>query len=158
VKAICDAALSSKAMPRLRRVELNGNKFSEEDPNVEKVREMLAGRKESAGEEYPEVDEDDEEAWGLDELDELDDEDEDDDEEDGEDAQEEDEFDGKEGKVLKEADEAESEPVSQKKDPDVEEIAASCSPMSGRRGVLGIHWVVWKTGDGRLSALEIPLI
>jgi len=123
VKAICDAALSSKAMPRLRRVELNGNKFSEEDPNVEKVREMLAGRKESAGEEYPEVDEDDEEAWGLDELDELDDEDEDDDEEDGEDAQEEDEFDGKEGKVLKEADEAESEPVSQKKDPDVDELA-----------------------------------
>ncbi|KAK0901437.1 Ran GAP Rna1 [Friedmanniomyces endolithicus] len=124
VKAICDAALSSKAMPRLRRVEFNGNKFSEEDPNIEKVREMLAGRKESAGEEYPEVNEDDEEAWGLDELDELDDEDEDDEEEDGgEDAQEEDELDGKEEKVLKEADETESEPVSQKKDPDVDELA-----------------------------------
>jgi len=126
VKAICDAATSSKAMPRLRRVELNGNKFSEEDSNVEKMREMLAGRKESAGQEYPGVDEDDEEAWGLDELDELDDEDEDDEEdEDGEDVEKEegDELDGKEEKVLKEADEAEQEPVSQKKDPDVDELA-----------------------------------
>ncbi|KAK3670592.1 Ran GAP Rna1 [Recurvomyces mirabilis] len=78
VKAICDAALHDTALPRLRRVELNGNKFSEEDPNVEKLQELLSARKEDAEQKYPGIDVDDDDAWGVDELDELDDEDEDD--------------------------------------------------------------------------------
>ncbi|KAK4560615.1 Ran GAP Rna1 [Recurvomyces mirabilis] len=118
VKAICDAALHDTALPRLRRVELNGNKFSEEDPNVEKLQELLSARKEDAEEKYPGVDVDDEDAWGVDELDELDDEDEDDEEDEVAD-----EEDDQEEKILKEADQAEEEPVSQKKDKDVDELA-----------------------------------
>ncbi|TKA82766.1 hypothetical protein B0A55_01101 [Friedmanniomyces simplex] len=123
VQAICDAALSSKAMPRLRRVELNGNKFSEEDPMIEKLQELLSSRKESEGKKYPDLDEEDEDAWGLDELDELDDEDEDEDEDEEADGQEADEVEAEEEKVLKEADEAENEPVSQKQDKEVDELA-----------------------------------
>lgn len=121
VKAICDAAASEKAMPRLRRVELNGNKFSEEDSNVEKLQELLSERKSSADleKDYPGVDPDDEDAWGLDELDEL----EDDDEDEDEDEVEADEDEDAEERVVKEADQAEDEPVSQKKDKDVDELA-----------------------------------
>ncbi|KAK3110284.1 Ran GAP Rna1 [Teratosphaeriaceae sp. CCFEE 6253] len=132
VHTLVSAALSKEALPRLRRVELNGNKFAEEDPEVEKLRELLERRKEEAGETYTEVDAEDEDAWGLDELDELDDEDEDEEEdaggkEDQEDEEDEEEVgdvsEAAEEKILKEADQAESEPVSQKQDKDVDELA-----------------------------------
>ncbi|KAF7191354.1 Ran GTPase-activating protein 1 [Pseudocercospora fuligena] len=114
LKAISEAAQGS-ALPRLRRVELNGNKFAEEDPSIEKLREVLETRKEEKAEEYPGVDEDDEDNWGIDELDELDDDDEED--------EEEDEIEDEEEKVVKDADTAEDEPVAAKKDKVVDELA-----------------------------------
>ncbi|KAF2025816.1 ran GTPase activating protein 1 [Setomelanomma holmii] len=69
------ATAASSSLPALRRVELNGNKFDEEHPSIEKLREVLEARKEESGER-----EDDEEYWGLDELDELESEDEDEEE------------------------------------------------------------------------------
>ncbi|EME50341.1 hypothetical protein DOTSEDRAFT_77372 [Dothistroma septosporum NZE10] len=122
LKAISDAASHGTALPRLRRVELNGNKFSEEDASIETLRELLEKRKEESADDYPRVDEDDEDAWGLDELDELDDEDED--EEDGEE-DDDDEEEAKEEKIIDEADAAESQPVSQKQDKDVDDLAAA---------------------------------
>ena len=67
VKGLADA---HEKLPALRRVELNGNRFNEDDEGVEKLREVLEARKEKADG----VGEDDEECWGLDELDELEDE------------------------------------------------------------------------------------
>lgn len=117
LKALSDAAATESALPRLRRVELNGNKFAEEDPSIENLKELLDKRKEDGVETYPGVDEDDEDSWGLDELDELDDEDED--EEDEDEAEE----DAEEEKIVKDADAAEDEPVSGKKDTDVDDLA-----------------------------------
>lgn len=116
LKAIVAAAKSS-ALPRLRRVELNGNKFNEDDTLLEELRDVLSSNKEKHADSYHGVDEDDEEAWGIDELDDLEDEDEDeeDDAEDEEDAEEE--------SIVKQADEAESQPVAQEKDKEVDDLA-----------------------------------
>ena len=116
VKAIVDAATSTTALPRLRRVELNGNKFPEEDPNIEKLSELLSARKEEKASEYPEVDEDDEDAWGVDELDELE-------EEDSEDEASEAEEDAEEEKIVKDAEAAETQPVNQVKDNEIDDLA-----------------------------------
>ncbi|KAF2214616.1 hypothetical protein CERZMDRAFT_116812 [Cercospora zeae-maydis SCOH1-5] len=116
LKAISDAAAGS-ALPRLRRVELNGNKFAEEDASVESLRGILEKRKEDDAAEYPGVDEDDEDAWGVDELDELEDEDSDDE------ADEDDELEAEEEKVVKDADAAEAQPVAQQQDADVDNLA-----------------------------------
>lgn len=117
LKAIADAATTTFALPRLRRVELNGNKFSEEDPSIEKLQEVLSTRKEESASEYPGVDEDDEDAWGVDELDELED---DEDEEEDDEAEEVDE----EGeKVVKDAETAEDEPVALEQDKEVDDLA-----------------------------------
>jgi len=116
--AILQAAKTS--LTKLKRVELNGNYFSEEDPSVEALGELLSDRREEAGGDA------DDESWGLDELDELDedeaedddgDEDEDVDEDDGDDVED------KADKELKMVDQAENENVSQKKDADVDELA-----------------------------------
>jgi Ran GTPase-activating protein 1 len=117
IKALTDAATSTSALPRLRRVELNGNKFSEEDPNIEILQTLLSKRKDESAADYHHVDEDDEDAWGMDELDELDDEDED--EEDEEEIEEQEEAE----KVVKDAEVAENEPVAQEKDKEVDELA-----------------------------------
>lgn len=117
LKAIANAATTTSALPRLRRVELNGNKFSEEDPSIEKLQELLSTRKEESASEYPGVDEDDEDAWGVDELDELED---DEDEEEDDEAEEVDE----EGeKVVKDAETAEDEPVALEQDKEVDDLA-----------------------------------
>ncbi|GAB1731800.1 hypothetical protein NU195Hw_g1480t1 [Hortaea werneckii] len=115
LKALADA---SKALPRLRRVEVNGNKFAEEDPSVEVLREVLSRRKENAAEEFPGVDEEDEEAWGVDELDEL--EEDSDEEEEGDEVEDE-----EEEKVVKDSDAAEQEPVAERKDKEVDELASA---------------------------------
>lgn len=120
LQALADAA-SGSGLPRLRRVELNGNRFSEEDTNVEKLQSILARRKDHHADEYPGVDEDDEDAWGLDELDELEDEDEDDEEEEEEEmanhpADEEE-------SITRDADLAEQEPVAQVEDAQVDDLA-----------------------------------
>ncbi|KAH0268092.1 ran GTPase activating protein 1, partial [Aureobasidium melanogenum] len=112
IEALCKVAQTSD-LPALQRVELNGNKFSEDDSNVEALKTLLDERRE---ENAPDADEDDE-TWGIDELDDLeeDSDDEDEDQDDDEDAEEE--------RVLKQADQAESENVAQEKDNSVDELA-----------------------------------
>lgn len=117
LKALAEAG-SGSGLPRLRRIELNGNKFSEEDTNIEKLVDILAKRKQEHADEYPDVDEYDEDAWGVDELDELDDEDDDDDED-----EEEAEIEDAEEKIVKDADLAEEQPVQQVQDSEVDELA-----------------------------------
>ncbi|GAB7364483.1 hypothetical protein MBLNU230_g5293t1 [Neophaeotheca triangularis] len=119
LKVLAEAVELETPLPRLRRVELNGNKFNEEDPNIEKLQLALAKRKDNAATAFPGVDEEDEEAWGLDELDELEDEDSDEDEE--EEAEEEE--DAEEAKVVQDAEKAENEKVAQKKDQGVDALA-----------------------------------
>ncbi|KAK3718589.1 Ran GAP Rna1 [Vermiconidia calcicola] len=118
LQALTEAATGS-GLPRLRRIELNGNKFNEDDSNIEKLQSILGKRKDEHAADYPDVDEDDEDAWGVDELDELEDEDEDEEEEDQAEAEEEDE----EEKIVKDAEIAENEPVVQVKDKEVDELA-----------------------------------
>ncbi|MCJ1227499.1 hypothetical protein MMC12_004155 [Toensbergia leucococca] len=96
----------------LRRVELNGNRFSEDEGAVEELRVLLEGRRGKEGEEGE---------WGLDELSDLEEEsDGDDGEEEGENEEEEEEE--REG-VLKDAEREEESTVSQKKDKDVDALA-----------------------------------
>ncbi|KAF6232973.1 hypothetical protein HO173_008818 [Letharia columbiana] len=108
---------------KLRRVELNGNKFSEDDEPVEGLRLLLEERKEKAG--------DAEGEWGLDELSDLeeesDEEDEDEDEDDDDEAEreEQEEAEHKREGILKDADQEEAQKVSQKKDDDVDALADS---------------------------------
>ncbi|KAJ5885129.1 Ran GTPase-activating protein 1 [Penicillium taxi] len=111
VKAFANAAKTS--LPNLRRVELNGNIFNDEDDSIVALRELLEARQEEHG-----TDEDAEDAWGVDELDELESEDEDESEED-----EEEEEEHKAEKDLKDTDLAEAENVAQKSDKDVDDLA-----------------------------------
>jgi Ran GTPase-activating protein 1 len=118
------ASATSSALPALRRVELNGNKFTEEDPSIEKIREVLDSRKEESGEH-----EDDEEYWGVDELDELesddeDDEEHDDDEEHGDGDEEEGvEVEARAARQIIDDHRAEESNVSQKEDKKVDDLA-----------------------------------
>lgn len=115
VKALLQAA--REGLPKLRRVELNGNKFEEEDPSVEDLAALLSERKDEHGK-----DDDPDDHWGLDELDELEGEDEDEDEEDDLEEELEEEEEARE-RILREADEAEEAKVSLKKDEEVDELA-----------------------------------
>ncbi|KAH0291348.1 RNI-like protein [Aureobasidium namibiae CBS 147.97] len=113
VEALCKVG-QTDALPALQRVELNGNKFSEEDTNVEALKSLLDERRE---ENAPDADEDDE-TWGIDELDDLEEDSDDEDEGDHDD-----DDDAEEEQVLKQADRAESENVAQEKDKSVDELA-----------------------------------
>lgn len=120
VKADCVKALAhaaKTALPALRRVELNGNIFSDEDANITALKELLEGRQEEHG-----TDDDPEDMWGVDELDELESEDEDEEDED-EEEEEEDEEESKAEKDLKDTDKAEEEKVAQKSDKEVDDLA-----------------------------------
>jgi Ran GTPase-activating protein 1 len=120
------ASASSTSLPALRRVELNGNKFDEENPSIEKLREVLEKRKEESGEH-----EDDEEYWGLDELDELESEDEDEEESDEDEKRGEDEGEEERGVGVEERaagqiaqdQRAEEADVPQEKDKKVDDLA-----------------------------------
>jgi Ran GTPase-activating protein 1 len=114
VKGFTHAAKT--ALPSLRRVELNGNIFSEDDPNVTELRELLEARQEEHG-----TDDDPEDTWGVDELDELEEEDSEDEEDDEEEEEEEEER--KAEKDLRDADLAEEEEVAQKSDKEVDALA-----------------------------------
>jgi len=110
------------SLDKLRRVELNGNKFSEDDEGVEGLRLLLEERKEDAGGDVTGE-------WGLDELSDLEEDSDDEGEEADEDSDEEEEREeevekeaGREA-VLKDADREEDSKVSQKKDEDVDELA-----------------------------------
>lgn len=117
------AAASSAALPVLRRVELNGNKFGDEDPSIEKLRLVLDARREESGEH-----ENDEEYWGLDELDELESEDEDEGENSQDEQGDDDDEEGVEveehaARQLVEENRAEESNVAQEKDKNVDDLA-----------------------------------
>jgi Ran GTPase-activating protein 1 len=114
VKGIADAA--KEALPALKKVELNGNKFSEEDEGVLELQELLEERKEKLGGDAVAEDE-----WGLDSLSDL--EELDSDEEAEEEDEEEEDADEVAEKLIKEEEEAQEEPVVQLgKDKDVDEL------------------------------------
>ncbi|KAF4636533.1 hypothetical protein G7Y89_g1555 [Cudoniella acicularis] len=102
------------ALPALRKIELNGNKFSEEDQAIMELKEILEARKDKLAGDL--VLEDD---WGLDSLSDLESEDEDESEEE----EEEEEAEELREKLLEEAEEAQDEPVAQREDKDVDELA-----------------------------------
>ncbi|CAI4216349.1 unnamed protein product [Parascedosporium putredinis] len=113
---------SNKKLETLRlQLELNGNKFAEQDPAILALESLLDGRKEEFGGDI--VHEDD---WGLDELDELDD-DSDDEDEDDEGGLEPEEL---AEKLLKEAEEAMEEPTVQLKDKVVDQLAEKLEKTS----------------------------
>jgi Ran GTPase-activating protein 1 len=119
LKSLADTAAGS--LPALKKVEVNGNKFAEEDPAVIALQELFEERKEQFGGDV--VLEDD---WGLDELDELDDEEEEEEEEE-EGVPEPEEL---AEKLIKEAEEAQEEPTVQLKDKEVEELAKKLEKTS----------------------------
>ncbi|QDS73076.1 hypothetical protein FKW77_009866 [Venturia effusa] len=116
-RSIKALAKAQDKLPKLRRIELNGNKFSEDDISLEALKEALDARREANGSPAEEGEHED---WGIDELDELDSED--DDDEDEEEEEEAKETEEKES-ILKEADEAESENVAQDKSKTVNDLA-----------------------------------
>jgi len=110
----------AKGLERLRKVEVNGNKFAEEDEGVEGLRALLDGRREAAGGEEGEG------AWGLDELSDLEEDSEEDDggeDEDEEANEEEEEREERREGMLKDAEEEEGMKVAEKKDEDVDALA-----------------------------------
>ncbi|KEZ44527.1 hypothetical protein SAPIO_CDS3547 [Scedosporium apiospermum] len=120
VKSLSEAA--DEFLPALKRLELNGNKFAEEDPAIILLRELLDDRKEKFGGDI--ILEDD---WGLDELDELDDESEEEEEEEEEEEVEPEEL---AEKLIKEAEEAQEEPTVQVKDKEVDKLAEKLEKTS----------------------------
>ncbi|PKS06503.1 hypothetical protein jhhlp_007251 [Lomentospora prolificans] len=120
VKSLSEAA--SDSLPALKRLELNGNKFAEQDPAILALGELLDERKEKLGGDI--VQEDD---WGLDELDELDDESDEEEEEEEEEGLEPEEL---AERLLKEAEEAMEEPTVQLKDKDVDKLAETLEKTS----------------------------
>lgn len=108
------AKAAKEALPALKKVELNGNKFSEEDQAIMLLRELLEERKEKLGGDV--VIEDD---WGLDSLSDL----EDDSEEEDESEEEEEEAEELREKLLEDAEEAQEEPIAQKEDKSIDDLA-----------------------------------
>ncbi|KAK8139930.1 hypothetical protein PG984_001053 [Apiospora sp. TS-2023a] len=117
VKALAEAA--KDGLPALKKLELNGNKFEEEDESVIALKDLLEERKEKLGSDV--VDED---AWGLDSLSDLEELDSDEEEEEEEEDEEEIEPEVRAEKLVKEAEEAQEEPTVQLKDKDVDALAA----------------------------------
>ncbi|KAM4059077.1 ran GTPase-activating protein 1 [Hirsutella rhossiliensis] len=107
------ASAAQDGLPSLRRIELNGNKFSEDDESILALQELLESRKEKlAGDVIIEDD------WGVDSLSDLEDEDSDEEDED-----EDIEPEKRAEKLVKEAEEAQEEPVVQLKDKEVDDLA-----------------------------------
>jgi Ran GTPase-activating protein 1 len=92
-------------LPSLQRLELNGNKFGEDEVSVEQLRELLESKKEAAG-----VEEEDDN-WGMGDLDELEDESDEEDEDEEEDEE------------VKHDKEAEDENVAQDESKSVDQLA-----------------------------------
>jgi Ran GTPase-activating protein 1 len=101
-------------LPALKKIELNGNKFSEDHQSIMELKELLEERKEKLAGDIVMEDE-----WGLDSLSDLEDESEEEEEE-----EEEEEAEELRERLLEEAKEAQEEPVAQKEDKDVDELAA----------------------------------
>lgn len=116
LRALVDAAKNEDALPVLKRVEIMGNEFDEDDEAIDELRAVLNKRRNAVGASAAKFDR----QWGV----QVDDEDEDD-EVDGED-EDQDEVERKElgSRVLTEADENEAQNVAQDddKDGDVEAL------------------------------------
>ena len=81
-------AVARDSLPSLKKLDLNGNKFSEDDDSLTALRELLTKRKEDLGGNAVAEDE-----WGLDTLSDLDDDDDENDENDENDEDDEDDDD-----------------------------------------------------------------
>jgi Ran GTPase-activating protein 1 len=115
-------ALNGGGLEGIRKVELNGNKFSEDDVRVLKLREVLEDRRTAQDGE--------EDDWGVDSLSDMEesDDDEEDEEEDEEVEKEKEEKEESKAKgqgILREAEAEENAPVTQKKDAEVDDLAAA---------------------------------
>lgn len=126
VRAVVDA-VENDALPKLRRVELNGNKFSEEDPAVEALRNTLEERRDKNQEDDEKREKGDgdkesgtDEQWGLDDLSDLDEDT--DDEEDTADGDA-DEVEERAEREVRDTEEAEEENVPQEEDKSVDDLA-----------------------------------
>lgn len=108
-------AAAKSALPALKKIELNGNKFPEEHQAIMELRELLDERKEKHGGDV--VMEDD---WGLDSLSDLEDES----DEESEEEEEEEEADELREKLLIEAEEAQEQPTVQLEDKEVDDLAS----------------------------------
>ena len=121
VKGLAEAA--KDALPALKKIELNGNKFTEDDEAVLALKELLEERKEKLGGDVVLEDE-----WGLDSLSDLEEEDSEDEEEEEDSEEEGDEEDNVEEraeKLIHEAEEAQEEPVVQLgKDKEIDELTS----------------------------------
>ncbi|PSN62941.1 RNI-like protein [Corynespora cassiicola Philippines] len=124
-KGVAGLADAHTKLPALRRVELNGNQFDEDDAGLAKLRDALEERKDAADGKG----EDDEEYWGIDELEDLESEDEDEEEDDDEakkgsdDEDEGVEVEEKAARELLAAEQAEQQNVPQEKDKKVDDLA-----------------------------------
>ncbi|KAI6087894.1 RNI-like protein [Hypoxylon rubiginosum] len=110
------AAAAKDGLPALKRIELNGNKFSEDDESIVAIQELLDERKEEHGGDI--IDED---TWGVDSLSDL--EELDSDEEEEEEEEEDVTTEEKAEKLVKEAEEAQEAPTVQLKDDEVDALA-----------------------------------
>ncbi|KAI0845622.1 RNI-like protein [Daldinia vernicosa] len=110
------ASAAKTGLPALKRIELNGNKFSEDDESILALQELLDERKEKHGGDI--IDED---TWGVDSLSDL--EDLDSEEEEEEEEEEEPSREEKAEKLIKEEEEAQEQPTVQLKDDDVDALA-----------------------------------
>ncbi|KAL8926889.1 MAG: hypothetical protein Q9208_002698 [Pyrenodesmia sp. 3 TL-2023] len=107
-------------LPQLRRVELNGNKFSEDDVRVEKLKVLLDERREEAGDEGGKGE------WGMDEFSDLEEESEDEEEvssEKEEEIEDEEEREAKAEDILRDAEEEEGMNVGLEQDKEVDALA-----------------------------------
>lgn len=114
------AKAAKEGLPALKKLEVNGNKFAEEDESVLALQELFEERKEKFGSDII-----DEEAWGLDSLSDLEDESDEEEEEEEDVAPEE-----QAEKLIKEAEEAQEEPTVQVKDKAVDELADKLAKAS----------------------------
>ncbi|TEY81860.1 hypothetical protein BOTCAL_0031g00520 [Botryotinia calthae] len=107
-------AAAKEALPKLKKIELNGNKFDEDHDCIVELKELLEERKEKLAGEI--IIEDD---WGLDDLEDLEGESDEESDEEEEGEQEE-----QREQLIHDAEEAqEGEPVAQREDKDVDDLA-----------------------------------
>ena len=114
VKGFAEAA--KKGLPALKRIELNGNKFTEDDVSIIALQDLFEERKEKLAGDVVNEDE-----WGVDSLSDLEELDSDDEEE--EEEEEDIEPEVRAEKLIKEAEEAQEEPTVQLKDKEVDALA-----------------------------------
>jgi len=119
VKGLAEAAKTG--LPALKKIELNGNKFTEDDQSIILLQELFEERKEKLGGDVVIEDE-----WGVDSLSDLEDIDSDEEEEEDEEEdeeEEEEEVKEKAEKFIKDAETAQQEPVAQVKDKEIDDLA-----------------------------------